>query len=71
MRLKTRLLIILGACIAILPYLGFPIFWKRIFTAIAGVLVIAIALSLRSSYLQLRTKLRSLEPEREQSQKIM
>ncbi len=38
--LKARILLILGIMIALLPYLGFPYFWKDIFTTLVGIIII-------------------------------
>jgi len=35
----ARILFILGIWIAILPYLGFPMFWKNILLLISGLVV--------------------------------
>lgn len=36
---KARLLLITGIWVAILPYLGFPIFWKSILFSITGLVI--------------------------------
>ena len=33
---KARILLILGVWVAILPYLGFPYFWKQVLLTISG-----------------------------------
>ena len=37
---KARVLLILGIWIAVLPYLGFPSFWKHILFSISGLILI-------------------------------
>ncbi len=37
---KERILLILGIWIAVLPYLGFPSFWKHILFSISGMILI-------------------------------
>lgn len=42
----ARTLLILGIWIALLPYLGFPLFWKNILMSISGFVLIYIAYGL-------------------------
>lgn len=37
---RTRIILLLGIWVAILPYLGFPIFWKNILFLITGLNII-------------------------------
>jgi len=37
---NAYILLILGVWLAILPYLGFPLFWKGVLTTISGLMVI-------------------------------
>ncbi len=61
MRLKTRLLMITGAVLAVLPYLGFPILWKRVLMTLGGIFIIIIAFLLRMGFKQLRARYKALE----------
>jgi hypothetical protein len=37
---RERILLILGIWVAILPYLGFPYFWKNIMFTLSGIILI-------------------------------
>lgn len=37
---RERILLILGIWVAVLPYLGFPYFWKNILFSISGIILI-------------------------------
>ncbi len=37
---RERILLILGIWVAILPYLGFPYFWKNILFTLSGIVLI-------------------------------
>lgn len=41
---RARILLGLGVWIAVLPYLGFPYFWKNILLSLAGIGVILLGL---------------------------
>lgn len=47
---KARTFLILGICITILPYLGFPYFWKDIFFTILGIILIYFSYLLYRDY---------------------
>ncbi|MES2315371.1 MAG: hypothetical protein V4486_01395 [Patescibacteria group bacterium] len=40
---KIRVLLALGVWVALLPYLGFPYFWKNILLSLSGIAVIYVA----------------------------
>jgi hypothetical protein len=41
---KNRIIIILGACIALLPILGFPKAWESFFQVVAGLGIIGVSM---------------------------
>ena len=45
---KRQVIMLLGVCIVLLPFLGFPLFWDKIFYVIAGVLIVGIAYKIPS-----------------------
>lgn len=47
---KSRMLLILGVCMAVLPYLGFPYSWKDILFTICGFIVIFFSYLLYTDY---------------------
>ena len=40
---KERMLFIVGIWVAVLPFLGFPLSWKKIFFLITGCLIVLVA----------------------------
>jgi hypothetical protein len=58
---KLRLLFWLGIVMLFLPFFGIPNTWKTVLAIIIGVVIIAIALSLRKKYRSLRGIIRNLE----------
>jgi hypothetical protein len=46
---RDMFIMLLGIWIAILPFLGFPGSWDRIFFLISGIILISIGISLRRS----------------------
>lgn len=40
---KNRIIIILGACVALLPILGFPKLWESLFQIVAGFSIIGVS----------------------------
>lgn len=47
---KIRVLLALGAWISLLPYLGFPIFWKNILLSLSGIAIIYVAFVLYKTH---------------------
>lgn len=40
---KNRIIIVLGACVALLPLLGFPKSWESFFQVVAGLAIIVVS----------------------------
>ncbi len=40
---KQRTIIVLGILVAIMPFLGFPIFWRKIFFLFSGIIIAVFA----------------------------
>ncbi len=40
---RARILLLWGVWVAVLPYLGFPFFWKNIFFTISGLAMVYIS----------------------------
>lgn len=47
---KARILLVLGICMAILPYLGFPYAWKDILFTMGGLILIFFSYLLFTDY---------------------
>jgi membrane protein implicated in regulation of membrane protease activity len=47
---KSRILLILGAWMAVLPYLGFPYAWKEVLFTISGLIVVYLSYFLYKDY---------------------
>jgi hypothetical protein len=66
---KNRIIIILGACVALLPILGFPKAWESFFQVVAGLAIIGVSiwstidrkLSLKAKA-QMRQSRKTVEP---------
>ena len=41
---RERILLLLGLWVAVLPYLGFPYFWKNIFLTISGMALVYLSI---------------------------
>lgn len=50
------LIILSGAFVAILPFLGFPVSWDRVMFLIAGIFIIALGVALRRSRVRRRNE---------------
>ncbi|MFN4181164.1 MAG: hypothetical protein ACK4FA_00500 [Candidatus Paceibacteria bacterium] len=53
---KAKIFVVFGFWIAVLPYLGFPIFLKNILFSITGLVLVYIGLVLRSKMPKTQTK---------------
>ncbi|OGI82255.1 hypothetical protein A3I95_01450 [Candidatus Nomurabacteria bacterium RIFCSPLOWO2_02_FULL_44_12] len=48
---KIRIVLVLGVWVVVLPYLGFPFFWKNILLSLTGLGVVYIGYALYREYL--------------------
>jgi hypothetical protein len=64
---KARILLILGVCMAILPYLGFSYSWKDILFTVSGLVLIFFSYLLYKDYKELEAPSEPFDNFRENS----
>lgn len=64
---KARTLLILGVCMAILPYLGFPYSWKDVLFTISGFVLIFFSYLFYADYKKSEKKEKTFDNFRENS----
>jgi len=58
---KERILLILGIWVAILPYLGFPIFWKNLLFSTSGIVLVYYSYVLYREYKAKEKKVKTFD----------